>query len=61
MELKYQYLKEKVEHYQKINKVLNDIGLQSTGLSVIQDEEHNPISENINNRKNAVDFFKMVN
>ena len=43
----------KVEHYQKINKKLNDIGLESTGLSVIPDEKHNPISENKNNRKNA--------
>ena len=48
----------KVEHYQKINNVLNDIGLESTGLSVIPDEEHNPISENKNNRKNAEDFLK---
>ena len=48
----------KVEDYQKINKVLNDIGLDSTGLSIIPDEEHNPISENNNNRKNAEDFLK---
>ena len=35
----------KVEHYQKINKTLNDVGLESTGLSIIPDEEHNPISK----------------
>ena len=39
----------KVEHYPKMNKVLNDIGLESSGLSVIPDEEHNPISENYKN------------
>ena len=48
----------KVDHYQKINSVLNNIGLESTGIAVIPDEERNPISENSLNRKNAEDFLK---
>ena len=48
----------KVEHYKKIKNVLNDIGLECTGLSVIPDENHNPISVNKNHRKNAEDFLK---
>ena len=32
--------------------------MESTGLSVIPDEEHNPISENKYNRKNAEDFLR---
>ena len=31
----------KIENYQKINNILNDIGLESTAISVIPDEEHN--------------------
>jgi len=48
----------KVEHYKKIKNALDDNGLQCTALSVIPDEEHNPISEHEKNRKNAEDFLK---
>ena len=48
----------KIENYQKINKILNDIGLESTAISVIPDEEHNPISKNSINRENAKEFLK---
>jgi len=48
----------KVDHYKKIKKVLEDNDLECTGLSVIPDEKHNPISENVQNRKNAEDFLK---
>ena len=48
----------KVEHYKKIKNVLDFNGLECTGLSVIPDEEHNPISSNENYRKKAEDFLK---
>ena len=51
----------KADHFQRINNVLNNIGLESTGIAVISDEERNPISENSSNRKNVEDFFKMGN
>ena len=47
-----------VEHYEKIKKALDDNGLECTGLSVIPDEEHSPISTNEKNRNNAEDFLK---
>ena len=46
------------EHYHSISELLKNLDLECTGISVIPDEEHNPISENINNRKNAEDFLK---
>ena len=46
------------EHYEKIKKALDDNGLECTGLSVIPDEEHSPISTNEKNRNNAEDFLK---
>ena len=36
----------KVEHYKKIKNVLAANGLECTGLSVIPDENHIPISAN---------------
>ncbi len=48
----------KIDHYKKIKKVLEDNELECTGLSVIPDEEHNPISAIEKNRKNAEDFLK---
>ena len=48
----------KVEHYKEIKNVLDVNGLECTGLSVIPDEDHNPISANENYRKNAEDFLK---
>ena len=48
----------KVEHYNEIKNVLDVNGLECTGLSVIPDEDHNPISANENYRKNAEDFLK---
>ena len=48
----------KVEHYKQIKKALDDNGLECTGLSVIPDEERNPISSIEKNRNNAEDFLK---
>ena len=48
----------KVEDFQKINSLLNDLGLESTGITVIPDEEHSTISTNEKNRNNAEDFLK---
>ena len=48
----------KVEHYKKIKNVLDVNGLECTGLSVIPNEDHNPISANENYRKKAEDFLK---
>jgi D-psicose/D-tagatose/L-ribulose 3-epimerase len=49
-----------VSHFQKIGKVLKDNGLSSTVVNVIPDEEHNPISPDPANRKNAVEHLKWV-
>ena len=49
----------KVEHFKKIKNALDDNGLECTGLTVIPDEKHNPISADANNRKNAEDFLQL--
>ena len=48
----------KVDHFKKIRKALDENGLECTGLSVIPDEEHSPISDSEINRKNSEDFLK---
>ena len=47
-------------HFEKVGKALKDNGLRSTAVSVIPDEEHNPISPDAANRKNAVEYLKWV-
>ena len=47
-----------VEHFQKVAKQLSDNGLGCTSVTVIPDEEHNPISADAGNRAAAVDYLK---
>jgi D-psicose/D-tagatose/L-ribulose 3-epimerase len=47
-----------VEHFEKVGKAINDNGLGCTTVTVIPDEEHNPISADANNRQGAVDHLK---
>lgn len=46
------------EHFEKVGKAIKDNGLGCTSVTVIPDEEHNPISADANNRKAAVDYLK---
>ena len=43
------------EHFEKVGKAIKDNGLGCTSVTVIPDEEHNPISPDAANRKAAVD------
>ena len=47
-----------VAHYQKVSKVIKDNGLGCTSVTVIPDEEHNPISADAAHRQGAVDHLK---
>ena len=47
-------------HFEKVGKALKDNGLRSTVVSVIPDEQHNPISPDAANRKYAVEYLKWV-
>ena len=47
-----------IEDYEKISKILIDNELESTSITVIPDEEHNPISPDIDIRNNAIDYLK---
>ena len=49
-----------VAHFQKVSKVLKDTGLTATAISVIPDQQHNPISAEAGHREAAVDYFKWV-
>lgn len=49
-----------VPHYQKVGQALKDAGLGCTVVSVIPDEEHNPISQDARHRRGAVDRLKWV-
>jgi len=46
------------EHFEKVGKAIKDNGLGCTSVTVIPDEEHNPISAEAGNRKAAVDYLK---
>tara|TARA_B100000749_G_scaffold3412_1_gene2807 strand:+ start:1801 stop:2640 length:840 start_codon:yes stop_codon:yes gene_type:complete len=46
------------EHYHSISELLKNLDLECTGISVIPDEEHNPISSNKSNRNKAKDFLR---
>ncbi len=45
-------------HFEKVSKVLGDNGLDSTVVTVIPDERHNPVSAEAKHRKAAVDYLK---
>ncbi|MFH1717677.1 MAG: sugar phosphate isomerase/epimerase family protein [Planctomycetota bacterium] len=45
-------------HFKKVGKAVKDNGLGCTSVTVIPDEEHNPISPDAGNRKRAVEHLK---
>jgi D-psicose/D-tagatose/L-ribulose 3-epimerase len=45
-------------HYRELSKVLNDNGLAATTVTVIPDEEHNPISPKAEHRNAGLDYLK---
>jgi D-psicose/D-tagatose/L-ribulose 3-epimerase len=45
-------------HFQKIGKAIKDNGLACTSVTVIPDEQHNPISADAKSRKGAVEYLK---
>ena len=47
-----------IDEYEKIGKVLANNGLESTSLTVIPDEKHNPISKDIDCRNSAINYLK---
>lgn len=47
-----------VAHFEKVSKALKDNGLSATVVSVIPDEEHNPISPEAKHREGAVEYLK---
>ena len=47
-----------VEHFEKLGKVIKDNGLDCASVTVIPDEQHNPISPDESNRKGAVEHLK---
>lgn len=47
-----------VEHYQSLGEFLRDTGLACTAVTVIPDEQRNPISENPAHRRASVDYLK---
>ncbi|MBN1817910.1 MAG: sugar phosphate isomerase/epimerase [Sedimentisphaerales bacterium] len=49
-----------VSHYKEVGKAIKDQGMDCTVVSVIPDEEHNPISPEAKHRQGAVDYLKHV-
>ncbi|MHC4173405.1 MAG: sugar phosphate isomerase/epimerase family protein, partial [Planctomycetota bacterium] len=47
-----------VAHFQKIGRAIKDSGLACTSVTVIPDEEHNPVSAAPKGREGAVEYFK---
>lgn len=45
-------------HFEKIGKAVKDNGLGCTSVTVIPDEEHNPISADAQHREGAVQYLK---
>ena len=45
-------------HFEKVGKAIRDNGLDCTSVTVIPDEEHNPVSADAGNREGAVDYLK---
>jgi len=48
----------KVSHFEKVGKALKDNGLGCTSVTVIPDEEHNPVSADAKHRQGGVDHLK---
>lgn len=49
-----------VDHYKTVGKALKDAGLACSVVSVIPDEDHNPISPSPTNRQGAVDYLRKI-
>jgi len=47
-----------VAHFEKVGKALRDNGLGSTSVTVIPDEEHNPVSADAKYRQGGVEHLK---
>ncbi len=45
-------------HFEKVGKAIKDKGLTCTSVTVIPDEEHNPVSADADNRKGAAEHLK---
>jgi len=45
-------------HFKKVGKAIKDNGLGCTSVTVIPDEEHNPVSADARHRKGAVEYLK---
>ncbi|MHC4629766.1 MAG: sugar phosphate isomerase/epimerase family protein [Planctomycetota bacterium] len=45
-------------HFEKIGRAIKDSGLTCTSVTVIPDEEHNPVSAAPKGREGAVEYFK---
>ncbi len=45
-------------HFEKVGQAIKDNGLGCTSVTVIPDEEHNPVSADAGNRKAAVEYLK---
>ncbi|MHC4424787.1 MAG: sugar phosphate isomerase/epimerase family protein [Planctomycetota bacterium] len=45
-------------HFQKVGQTIKDNGLGCTSVTVIPDEEHNPVSADAGNRQAAVEYLK---
>lgn len=47
-----------VAHFEKVGKAIKDNGLGCTSVTVIPDEEHNPISADAEHRKGGIEHLK---
>lgn len=47
-----------VAHFEKVGKAIKDNGLGCTTVTVIPDEQHNPISADARHRKGALEYLK---
>jgi len=47
-----------VAHFKEVGKAIKDNGLSCTSVTVIPDEEHNPISADAKHREAAVEYLK---
>ncbi len=45
-------------HYEKLGKVIEDNGLASAAVTIIPDEQHNPISPDAKHREGGVEYMK---
>ncbi len=46
------------EHFEKVGKAIKDNGLECTSVTVIPDEEHNPVSADAKHRQGGVEHLK---